>query len=228
MATPTIETSNGYAFIGNSPACSLTLTSANKIIAFIGEGRNPPPGTDPSSVTWGAQGLTKVGTYSSTLWGQVWIYYLDNPTAGTANLTANFGDGIQHAIAGAALLNAASGAPAYGGGSGDSTTPSATVAGSVADDLLLGVTFTDDNAAFSARSGTSIYETTEIQNDSNFGAQYATAAGSSGNLNWTIVTNPWAAMAIAVSASGSGPSTAQRGAAPEVKIFQPIITGFAR
>lgn len=225
----TIETSGG-AVNGSATSVtrSLTLTSANKLIALIGQGRNPPPGA-VSSVTWNGTGMTSIGESHNTTWGQVWAYYLDSPAAGTHDLVVTMTEQQQLVIAGVALTDAETGAPAYGVGAADSgTAVSATVAGSVADDLLLGVTFTDDNTAFSARSGTSIYETNDINGDSNFGAQYATATGSNAQMTWTIVDNPWAAMAIAVGGSGSPPNGGMGvNETYKPQVYQPIMTGFA-
>lgn len=183
-----------------------TIPTCSKLVVFVGIGDTVRV---PTGVTWNSVSMTQIATVDDANWVGITGYYLDSPDIGnyTLSIASGDSDASQIGVCIIALTDAETGAPAYNTNTATSAAPSVTVAGSANGDILIGAIMTDSqNSTVKGSSLTLLQQALDIGNDTDFHVEYKTATGASAVADWTTGSGPYAAVAIAVGGTVTGPS----------------------
>lgn len=202
------------AGVGSISSLSFTITSANKLIVALGFGDDV--NVTATSLTWNggasfhANRIAAADIYDGA-WNQATFFYLDNPAAGTGVVTATT-DHALGAIAVVTFIDATTGAPAGGEATGNSSSPSVTVAGSASGDIVVSMVVSDlGSSGTTEETSTSVYDKEDIGSDIDVNVQYQTATGANTVCSWSQSTaDAYAAAAVAIAAAGATQSNAPR------------------
>jgi hypothetical protein len=184
-------------------------SGANFLIVTIGFGDANLSERTASSVTFGAQNLTKLSDADDANWVSAEIWYLANPTVSTNTITVTCSSSDQVG-AGAANFGGVDTTTPWGTpvtASGSSTTATVNVTSVNSGEWTIGAIGSDSETGIT-ESGTLIWEIENIWSDTSAGAQYKTTTGTV-TMSWTQANTGWAVLAVALkpSGGGGGPST---------------------
>jgi hypothetical protein len=154
-----------------------------------------------SSVTYGGQALTQVGSANQLNYARLYIYRLLNPPTGTNTLAVSWSSNLdQGAVVGAvtyANVNQSTPTGAFAGSTGNSGTPSVTVAGA-AERLMFGVVGGRTTSDFAVTGGGTQLWTRRPFSGSTAGSGQSKAGAASVVLTWSGSTAYWAAGGVSI------------------------------
>jgi len=220
-----VETVGGQTRTGTNAALSFTVTSANLLLVGISIGQGTPATIlSGIAVSRNAQSFSAVASSNvddGVFCGVKW-YRLDNPSAGTSDITSTGLDaaaqGAVHAVSfidANLTLNAASTA------TGTSANPSVTVAASASGDIVVAVSANDNSTGATTPANTEIFDGEDVSTDTDHNSQYKTATGANTVMSWTQSGSGdgWAASGLAVSPTGGA---ATYNALPVLEYYQAL------
>jgi hypothetical protein len=154
-----------------------------------------------SAVTCGGSAMTLaadtyVGGYLENFRAQIW--YISSPASGTQSISMTFTEQITDLVAGASNFSGiATTSPVrdYSTGGGISTSPSVSVDGAQAGDLVLGVICA--NLSTLSTSDTEDWEEYHDADNMIGGGAYKTATGASVTISWTTANTDWGVVCVA-------------------------------
>lgn len=184
------------------------VTAANLVLVLVARGQSGGTGTISSVASSINGAFTFVGrSETGGSWGQVEIWKLASPTAGshTITVTADTTE-LQMSGFGIGFTGASLTLPSISSQGGTSTNPSISVS-STSGDIVVGAIASDVGSLDTITANqTLIAEFEDIGGgDSDTSAEYTTAAGASTTLSWVCATSGqhWQIGAIAVSPAAS-------------------------
>jgi len=184
--------------------------SANKLLVLIGMGTNTAGQRTINTATY--NGVT-LGTPVATVnFGFVtfYIFCLDSPATGshTVDITSTAGNWGQVAAYSISYNDAAAGTVTSGSGQGTTAGPTTNATGIASGDHVVNVIVNDsavnEQTHDSAGGATLIFKDDDIDGDTDMGAEYYVASGSSQTLLWnqTDSGSNWIIGWVAVRAAG--------------------------
>lgn len=180
-----ISTSGARTDAVNPQTWSHTCAAnVNKLVVTIHGGSATIP--HASAVTYNSVAMTRAIVVDDGAFEGVEIWYLDNPTTGSAQtISVNLAGNNQFFGTAIGLVNSASGAPrATNSTTGSAANPSVSVT-TLAGDIVIGAYASDLGPLGSTTAGgTQIAEAEDVNADSDFSAEYYTASGSSQAVAW--------------------------------------------
>ncbi len=207
MSVAVDATSTGSASTANSVTFSHSTASASDRLMLVGVSMDATGGSAVTSVTYGGQSLTLVGTLEGGANPiRVEIWRLVNPAAGTANLVVNLNrnaDGVSVGVTTFTGVNQTSPLGAFASAIGTSASPSVDVT-SASGELVYDVVAGKD--ATSLTHGTGQTELWELANGAgNQRGAGSTAAGAATvTMSWSKTTSgtaEWAIGAVPIKAA---------------------------
>lgn len=185
----------------------------NKLVVTSHTG-NPSPAT---AISYNGVALTKIKLQQDSGFESAEIWYLDNPASGSHTVSVSMSSGAPQFFGTATgLIDAATGAGGTPNGSfGSTANPTLAIACAVGD-IVIGAYASDigdqggTSAGATTETGTLIGEAEDVSADSDFSAQYYTAASTSQNISWTaaaVGSGEWAICGVAFSAASGGSNT---------------------
>lgn len=221
---------SGAALVGNALSFPLTVTSANKIAASATYGTTL---TGVTGVTRNGQAFTEIVSKvdGTSNFEHASLWYLDNPDVGTFDVVIQWGATPNQWWGGAvSFVDAASGVADSSSNDGDTAVhPSTTTAATAANDIVVSALASDLGPdGTTTNNFTGLYDQEDLGSDSDFAAQYQTAAGANTVSSWTSsgpAGTGWACVAAAFRSAVALPSGK---AGVYQGIAQPILLGFAQ
>jgi len=200
---------------GNSPGVNsvvqisnFTVTSANKLIVLVGIGGNI---NNPhvTSITFGADNLTYVGSISDSNWCNAEIWEKHNPTIQTSTITVTINESVQLAAGAIGFIDASVNLGTFYSNVDDTANPSVTITDSANGDIVVSTMVTDlGPVGTTTENGNLIYEAENINDDIDFNSQWQNASGPNTVCSWTSaappVSNFWVAAGVAVKPLSAG------------------------
>ena len=175
-------------------------TGANRAL-FVGISYFNDDGETVTSVTYGGQALTQVGTANQWTYARVYVYRLLNPPTGANTLTVNWNANVDRgAVVGAvtyANVNQATPTGTFAGSSGYSGTPSVTVAGA-AGRTMFGVVGGRSTRDYSVTGGGTQLWSQRPFSGYTAGSGQSKAGAASVVLSWSGSTAYWAAGGVSI------------------------------
>lgn len=202
------------AEIGSGSPVSMGVTvpsglSDVLLVALVG--LNPENGEAVDDVTFGGTGLTRLGTRTVGNDATVELWYLKNPSSGTATLRADFDENLENgAVLGAYVLSGVDLVDTFSTLQTDAdTSGSASLSVSVAseaDDLVIGFAMVD-SSSLSNGSGQTLDFYESSNSDSRGMAARKTASGSSTTMAFSVSSGSQgsAMLAVAISPTAAAP-----------------------
>ena len=175
-----------------------------------------------SSVTYGGQALTQIGTAANSDDGRVHLYRLLAPPTGNNALVVTWSSALdQGGVIGAvtyAGVDPSEPTGAFGSATGSSSTPTATVA-SQAGDVVIGVVAGPSTSNYSATGGgTPLWSLRPFSGQTAGAGQAKPGADSSVALSWSGSSAPWAVGGVALK-----PATVTTGGAAATFLQSPAF-----
>ncbi len=186
--------SSGKVENGNTVTISHTTgTGSNRLMIVASAHRDDK---DPTGVTYGGIPLTLLGVYDDNAHTQVFIYYLNNPPSGTADVVVNL-SAASHQVVGVTTFSGVdlSSTPAIFNlpGAGGDPNPSVVTATTAVGDLVYGIFANEKDPTLTAGGGQTLQW--DIQNDNvtsnkmHMAGSTKVATSASTNMSWTM-SNP--------------------------------------
>lgn len=203
--TLSVESTTVSAALTSSSGATIshTVTSANKIVVTIASGL-AAAGGDVNTISYGGQSLSIVDFMSETVgnnYERVEIWQLHSPPTGANNLVVTMFDVCdQLAFGVTGFIDAAVTLGTPSKTQGLTANPSVTVSDTASGNIVLSVHASDWGGNTLTEGGTLLWEKENIGADSNFGAQWQTAAGANTVCSWTEAAGGggWAVIGVAV------------------------------